>query len=131
MSGMLCCLAGTAMLDFEALSSGKAAPVVDASDMKRVWELTANAPGVATRAPGSVGWDVRLVAGQCSHGADPVAVFFRVTLLRLLLENGLLDEWNDGNRLNDLVFETLAAFPVPEGFQGYRPDEFIEKLRIR
>jgi hypothetical protein len=119
------------MLDFEALSSGKPVPAVDASDMKRVWELTSEAPDSQTAALGAVSWDARLIAGQCSQGADPLAVFFRVTLLRLLLENGLLDEWLDGDRPDHIVFETLAAFPLPEGFQGFRPDEFIESLRIR
>src|SRR6266567_4139730 len=117
------------MLDFESLTSGKPVPVVDASDMRRVWELTSEAPRPEGAAPGSVGWDVRVIAGQCSQGADPVAVFFRVALLRPLLESGLLEEWRDGERPHYLVFQTLATFPLPEGFQQFRPDEFIDTLR--
>src|SRR5438105_3094090 len=76
------------MLDFESLSSGKPVPAVDVSDMKRVWELTSAAPRPEGAAPGSIGWDIRLIAGQCSQGADPLAVFFRVALLRPLVESG-------------------------------------------
>ena len=117
------------MLDFESLSSGKPVPAVDASDMKRVWELTSEAPRPAGMASGAVGWDVRLIAGQCSKGADTLAVFFRAALLGPLLESGLLDEWRDGDRLHDVVFQALAMFPLPEGVQKFRADEFADALR--
>lgn len=117
------------MLDFESLLSGKPVPPVDASDIKRVWELISEAPGGERATPASVGWDVRLIAGQCSQGADPLAIFFRVALLRPLLESGLLDEWRDGECPHDVVFRTLATFPLPEGIQRFRPDEFIDTLR--
>src|SRR5215831_13733089 len=117
------------MLDFESLSSGKPVPPVDASDMRRVWELTSQAPHGETGAQGSLSWDVRLITGQCSESADPLAVFFRAALLRPLLESGLLDAWRDGDRPDDLVFQTLATFRLPEGIQGCRPDEFIDALR--
>ena len=117
------------MLDFEALSSGKPLPPVDASDMKRVWELTSDARRGEIGAPGSLSWDVRLISGQCSQSADPLAVFFRVALLRPMLESGLLDAWRDGDHPDDLVFQTLATFGLPEGIQGFRPDEFIDALR--
>jgi hypothetical protein len=117
------------MLDFESLSSGKAVPAVDANDMKRVWELTSETPRPDGAARGSVGWDVRLIASQCSQGADPLAVFLRVALLRPLLESGLLDEWRDGERHYDVVFQTLAMFPLPEGIQNVGADEFADALR--
>lgn len=109
------------MLDFESLSSGRPVPAVDASDMKRVWELISKAPRRDTAAGGSVGWDVSLIAGQCSQGADPLAVFFRVALLSPLLESGLLDEWRDGDRPDDLLFQALATFPLPEVFRVFVP----------
>ena len=117
------------MLDFESLLSGKPVPPVNVSDMKRVWELTSEAPHGKSAAHASVGWDVRVIAGRCSQAADPLAVFFRVALLRPLLESGLLEEWRDGERPHYLVFQTLATFPLPEGFQQFRPDEFIDTLR--
>jgi len=117
------------MLDFESLTSGKPVPAVDASDMKRVWELSSEASRPEGAAPGSVGWDVCLIAGQCSKGADPLAVFFRAALLRPLFESGLLDEWRDGERPYDLVFQALATFALPEGIRAFRPDEFADALR--
>jgi hypothetical protein len=119
------------MLDFEALSSGKEVPAVDAVDMKRVWELVSDVPCDNNAATGSIGLDVRLIAGRCSHGADPLAVFFRVALLRPLLQSGSLDEWCDGDHPSDVVFQTLASFPLPEGVQNFRPNEFIHALRKR
>lgn len=116
------------MLNFESLSSGKPVPTVDASDMKRVWELTEEAARSLSVTPGSVGLDVRLIASQCSEGADPLAVFFRVALLRPLLDSGLLDNWRDGDRPYDVVFQTLATFPLLEGLQNFRPDEFADAL---
>lgn len=94
------------MLDAESLLSGKPVAPVDASDMKRVWELTSEAPSGGSATPASVGWDVRLIAGQCSQGADP-----------------------DSERPHHVVFQTLATFPLPEGIQRFRPDEFIDTLR--
>jgi hypothetical protein len=78
------------MLDFEWLSSGKRVPAVEASDMKRVWELTSEAARHKGATPGSVSVDIGLVVSQSSQGADPLAVFFRVVLLTPLLASGLL-----------------------------------------
>jgi hypothetical protein len=108
------------MLDFESLSSAKPVPAVAASDMKRVWALTSEAPRPEGAALGSVGWDIRLIAGQCSQGADPLAVFF---------ESGTLDDWRDGDHPHDVVFQALATFPLPKGIQAFRPDEFADALR--
>jgi hypothetical protein len=117
------------MLDFESLSSDKRVPAVEASDMKRVWELTSEAARHKGATPGSVSVDIRLVASQCGEGADPLAVFFRVALLSPLLKTGLLDNWRDGDRPHDAVFQTLATFPLPDGIQNFRPDEFARALR--
>jgi hypothetical protein len=64
------------MLDYESLSSGKPIPPVGAGDMKRIWELTSEAPGVESATPAALGWDVRLIAGQCSPGVDPGVRYF-------------------------------------------------------
>ena len=117
------------MLDFKSLSSGAPIPPVNASDLKRVWALTSEEPRRESAAGGSVGWDVRLIADQCSQRADPLAVFFRAALLGPLLEGGLLDEWRKGDRPADVVFQILATFPLPNGIQGFRPDEFADALR--
>ena len=97
--------------------------------MKRVWELTSEAARHKGARPGSVGFNIGLVVSQCSEGADPLAVFFRVALLRTLVESGLLDNWRDGDRPHGVVFQTLATFPLPDGIQNFRPDEFARALR--
>ncbi len=117
------------LLDFKSLSSGKPVPAVNADDMKRVWELISQTPRPEGAGPGSVSWDVRLIADKCSQGADPLAVFFRIALLRPLLESGLFNEWRAGDRPYDVVFQVLATFPLPEGIQAFRPEEFEDALR--
>ncbi len=117
------------MLDFESLSSGKPVPAVDAGDMKRVYELISGAPRSKSAAPGAVGWDTSLIANQCSQGAEPVVVFFRVAILKSLFDSGSLDEWRDRDRPSDVMFQTMATFPLPNGIQSFRPDEFASALR--
>ena len=117
------------MLDFKSLQSGEPVPAADASDMKRVWELTSEALRRESAEAGSVGWDIRLIAGQCGQGADPLAVWARVALLRALLQRGLLDDWRGGDRPYDVVFQALATFPLPKGIQGFRHEEFADALR--
>jgi len=116
------------MLDFESLRSGKSVPAVDMSDIKRVWGLISELPQPETEPSGPVGWDIRLIRERCSQGADPVAVWARVVLLRMLLGTELLDKWRDADRPHDIVFETLARFALPEGIQNFRPDEFVNAL---
>lgn len=117
------------MLNFESLLSGNPVRAVDADDMKRVWEFTSEGGPPKGATLGHVAFDIRLVASQCSEGADPLAVFFRAALLNPLLDGGLLKDWCDGGRPYDVVFQTLAMFPLPEGIQSFRPEEFIEALK--
>jgi len=116
------------MLDFESLRSGKSVPAVDMSDIKHVWGLISELPQPETEPSGPVGWDIRLIRERCSQGADPVAVWARVALLRMLLGTELLDKWRDADRPQYIVFETLARFPLPEGIQNFHPDEFVNAL---
>src|SRR4051812_48623335 len=117
------------MLDFESITSGKPVPAVDTSDLKRVWQFISEAPRPEGAATGTVSWDISLVAGQCSQGADALAIFVRLALLGSLLDGGLLDEWREGDRPYDVVFRALATFPLPEGMQNFRADEFENALR--
>jgi hypothetical protein len=91
--------------------------------------LTSEAFRGMSGASGSVGWDIKLIAGQCSQDADAIAVLARVVLLRAVLQSGLIEEWRNGDRPHDVVFETLATFPLPGGIQSFRPEEFTDALR--
>lgn len=117
------------MLDLDSMSAGTPIPSVDVTDLKRVWEFTSQNPQPDGASACSAGWDLRLIEDQCSQGADPVAVFFRVALLGPLNQSGSLDNWRDGDRPFDIVFKTLAEYPLPDGVQGFRVDAFVEALR--
>ncbi len=117
------------MLDLKSLMSGAAVPLVAADDVKRVWDFITKANPAIGTARGAVGFDVRLIAEQCGEGADPVAVCARVSLLQTLLHIELLDHWRDGNGPYDAVFEAIAAYPLPDGVQRFRGEDFAEALR--
>lgn len=117
------------MLDFESLMSGAPVPTVGAGDVRRVWEFISEATPRIGVPPGTVGFNIALIAQQCGKGADPLAVFFRAAFLDPLVQSGLLDSWRDGDRPHDVVFQAIATFPLPDGIQSFRPEEFAEALR--
>ena len=90
--------------------------------MRRLWECESRRE---SNSSGHGGWDIDSI-----HGLDPDwAVRARVTLLSALLRTRFLDGWRDGDRPSDIVFETLARFPIPEGVQNFRPEDFVKTLR--
>jgi hypothetical protein len=93
---------------------------VDVGDMKRMWEHETK-----RQSESSTSW------ADSTDGleAHPPAVSARVTLLLALLRTRFLDPWRDGDRPSDSVFETLATFPIPEGIENFRPEEFVNTLR--
>jgi len=120
--------------DFLAqLESGAPLPQVSADDLRRVWHLTRTLKAEACQATGkeasSVGIDARLIAGQCQPGADFQAVFFRGSVLQYMVQEGLLDEWTEGDTLKDSVFEVAASFQMKLGDRGFDPEAFIGRLR--
>ena len=99
---------------------------VNADDLKRVWHLIHNVSAIG-REPSS-GIDARLITLHCEPGADAPAVFFRAALLQYLFQEGLLDDWRDGDELTDPVFQLGASFPIEQGVQGFDPASFIKSL---
>lgn len=115
------------MLDFESMKSGAPVPSVSTDDVRRVWVFI-----VGTQHQSSIpniSFDVRLIAQQCSPGANALAVFFRTALLQLLLKEGMLNDWREGDELRDIVFDAVAAFPLQKGIQGFDPNAFVSRLR--
>jgi hypothetical protein len=96
-----------------------------------VWRFIWEAVGgrQATEGEGSVGFDAGLIAQQCSSGAEVFAVFFRTALLQLLLRQGMLDDWREGDEFRDTVFGAAATFPLQHGIESFDPEAFIERLR--
>jgi hypothetical protein len=76
-----------------------------------------------------MGFSQRLLAQQCSAGADVLAVFWRTSLVNIMVQQGVLDEWREGNELREPVFWGAATFPLPNGLNHFEVAEFIGKLR--
>jgi hypothetical protein len=101
---------------------GKPVPVVRADDVRRVWSFLASEQG-----PGrSV--SLKLLAGMCDLNADVLAVWFRATFVEILLHQGLLERWREGNSLRGKVFEVAAGIPFPHGPGNADPDAFVSAL---
>jgi len=96
-------------------------------DLRRVWYFLAEQdrdphPG----GPTSV--DIKLLVDLCAPNANVLAVSFRAMLITLLLHQGRLDRWRDGNSLLERVFEVAANFPLPQGLENADVDAFIAAL---
>ena len=68
-----------------------------------------------------------LMASVCSAGANVPAVWFRHTRLSLLVQQGVLAEWQHGTDLDDAVYQVAATIPK-NGFQ-LDQEAFIRRLR--
>ena len=102
----------------------KPVPAVKVDDVKRVWSALASERVRDARTSVSV----RLLASLCDVNANVQAVSFRAMLVGVLLEQGRLDRWRDGNSLRDRVFEVAATFPLPQGPGSADPDAFVAAL---
>ena len=112
-----------------AMLSEPVAPV-EASALKCVWAMFAEARRKAPGSEGgSVGFDVKFLAEKCGAEVDHRATMMRLTLLSVLMETKALAGWLDGDEPRDVVFETLAGFPLPGGVRGFRPEDFLGALR--
>lgn len=111
---------------------------VDPADVEALWRfmLKANpgfadpiavAPGAQACAP-NIGIDISLVARHCSDGADVYAVFFRTSLLGMLLRTGALSPWQREGELDAVVFEVAATLPI-SSLKGFAPDAFLAQVR--
>jgi hypothetical protein len=103
-------------------------PPVNADDLRRVWALV-----LSVRADSKPGTLVSIAAPvykqQCSPGTDVNAVVFRAGLLQFMFQQGLLDDWRDGDELTDSVFQVCASLPMEKGVEGFNPADFIARLR--
>jgi hypothetical protein len=95
-------------------------PAVSSLDIERFWAMQSQHPGaICTKA----------ILQVCeSESADPIAVGARTTLLRILFDQGILENWRESDGLSKAVFDVAAAFPLPTGLQGLNPSEFVALL---
>jgi len=118
------------MTNVKSLTPGSHLPPVNPDDIKRVWSIIRQLTGgQAGRAASTTSIDIKLVAPHCSSGADILAVFFRMGILQYMLEQGMLNPWQEGDGLRSIVFDNAATFPVRIGSDGFDPDAFLEQLR--
>jgi hypothetical protein len=108
-------------------------PIVDPADLKSVWamqeDVTATHPGQ------QIGIASSLYERACTTGANVQAVFFRVSMLRVLKmmteSDGLILPWLHDGKPEDALFKVLAAMPMnglpPGGRQGLPFD--VEEFR--
>ena len=123
-------ITGAGMTNVKSLTPGSHLPPVSPDDIKRVWSIIRQLTGgQAGRAASAVSIDIKLVAPHCSPGADILAVFFRIGMLQHMLEQGMLNPWQEGDGLRSIVFDNAATFPLRIGSDGFDPDAFLEQLR--
>lgn len=93
------------------LRSGVPAPDVDPGDLKSLWEFVRT----GLRPAESIGFAHDLLAKHCSPGANVPAVMFRCQFIMLLMKQGLLAPWLDGDRPYEFLFQVFATYPVHVG----------------
>ena len=104
-------------------------PTVKADDVKCLWKLWGS---LNMRTPSSTafGIDERVLAAACPDCADISAACARTMLLHLLFVQGLLTKWQDPEGIFlDVVFERMAAHPLPDGLERFDFNAFLESLR--
>lgn len=84
-------------------------PPVDPADLRSVWQMQRE---LQARVPGQ---QIGIIADYnraCSPGANIDAVWFRVSMIRMLEMLGLLGRWIQDGVLADAVFKVAATFPM-------------------
>ena len=110
------------MLDLKSMIDGDI-PSVNSLDIQRLWSLQSQHNGA------SVSISTKASSQICeSESADPIAVGARTMLLRTLLQQGVLENWREGDSLTKEVFDAAASFPLPTGLRGLNPSEFVALL---
>ena len=98
--------------EFAAFLAGPI-PAVDPEDMRRIWPQFEGLEG---------GIDTKLLAKHCSAGANVIAVSSRVSLVKSLLQQGILNAWREGNSVQPRVFEVIATCSLVPEEEGLKFD---------
>ena len=111
------------MLDLKSIID-RNIPAVSPLDIQRLWSLQSQ-----HSADSGVSYSTKAILQVCeSESADPIAVGARTMLLGTLLQQGVLENWREGEGLNKAVFDVAASFPLPTGLRGVNPSEFVALL---
>ncbi len=114
---------GTRMFDLKSIIDSPIPPV-DPLDLQNFWALQSrhsDKPGVA--------YATSAILSACKNpAADPLALFARTTFIHILLQHGFLDKWRAGSEMQKVVFDAVAAYPLPNGLQQADPNGLIIAL---
>jgi hypothetical protein len=96
------------------ISENNPVAAVAPADLKSVWAMQDD---VQARSPGQqVAISAELWRSSCGPGADVRAVFFRVSMLRMLQmlsgSGGLISPWLHDGQPDDVVFKVVATLPM-------------------
>ena len=109
----------------QSAEQGGEVPSVSEDDLKSLHAVCVDRSRRYSGKDGVVGLEV--MARACSPDANLPAVWLRHTELRLLVRQGLLENWRHGTVLDDAVFRVAATFPMNglhfdrEAFTGLLP----------
>jgi len=113
----------------ERCDAGEPVPPVEVSDLKYFWKRSNQVrqrPGVAI-GMGAFGNDNPFY----KLGERAPAVWFRCGFLQFLLGQGVLNEWQHGEELDEAVFRVAATISLEELASGDREQLDIEQFVLR
>jgi len=99
-------------------------PSVDPLDLQIFWAVqSCHSDNVG------VGYTTSAIFTACkSPTADPIAIWARSIFIHMLVKQGLLDKWRDGQEIQKVVFDAVAAYPMPNGLRQADPTGLIITL---
>lgn len=86
-------------------------PPVTPADLKVAWILLTAARSDPARS-GQTAISASVIAGQCSPGADIMALFQRVAIIDALVRQGFLEPWMMNGEPTEFVFDQIATAPL-------------------
>ena len=89
----------------DSIDAGAQLPEVSVTDFKTLWDYS------RTSAPGRF-VSVDFLRIEVSPGANIEALMLRSVMLRMLLENGDLAQWQHGDELDEDVYRVAATFAL-------------------
>lgn len=116
------------MLHLKSIINGNI-PAASPLDIQRLWSLQSQHSADSGASYSTASYSTKAILQVCeSESADPIAVCARTALIKILLQQGVLENWRENDGLSKAVFEAAAAFPLPAGLQGLNPSEFVASL---
>jgi hypothetical protein len=99
-------------------------PAVTTQDLKCVWKelRKRNAPDISVCSD--------LLARECKlTTANAMASAIRAMIIDLVIAQGLINEFTDGDDIQDVVFERAASVPLHNGVNGFDLESFVATLK--